>query len=320
MLFLISTNPILTRANSAEVYRALEKVDFMAVSDFFITPTAALADIVLPSATWLEMDYIADFWKRHGYILPRRKVIQVGECRSDHEMLNDLAHRVGLGQYWWPDFEQGLDHILEPFGITWQQFKEMDYVRGEVRYRKYRTDGFSTPTRKLEPYSTVLGKMGYDPLPQYHEPPGSPYSAQELYKEYPYILVSGRRLPGLFCSEGRQIPCLLELHQDPVVEIHPETAQKEGIKDGDCVLIESPRGKIRHRAKLFAGMDPRIIFAQHGWWLPELQDSQRAWQESNVNMLTDNSYENCDPAMGGTAIRTLLCKVYPESARGRLSS
>jgi anaerobic selenocysteine-containing dehydrogenase len=98
MLFLISTNPISTRANSAEVFRALEKVDFLAVSDFFITPSAALADIVLPTATWLEMDYIADFWKRHGYILPRRKVIQVGECRSDHEMLNDLAHRVGIGQ------------------------------------------------------------------------------------------------------------------------------------------------------------------------------------------------------------------------------
>lgn len=318
MLFLISTNPILTRANGAEVYRALEKVEFMAVSDFFITPSAALADIVLPTATWLEMDYIADFWKRHGYILPRRKVIQVGECRSDHDMLNDLAHRVGLGDYWWPDFEQGLDHILEPMGITWKQFKEMDYVRGEVNYRKYRTDGFSTPTRKLEIRSTVLEKMGYDPLPTYHEPPGSPYSAPDLYKEYPYILISGRRIPVFFCSEGRQIPCLRNLHKDPIVEIHPEAAEREGIKDGDWVCIESPRGKIRQRAKIFAGMDPRIVFAEHGWWFPEAEDSQRGWQESNVNMLTDNSYENCDPAMGGTAIRTLLCRISPEHSQGRL--
>ena len=160
MLFLISTNPISTRANSAEVYRALEKVDFMAVSDFFITPTAALADIVLPAATWLEMDYIADFWKRHGYILPRRKVIQVGECRSDHEMLNDLAHRVGIGEHWWPDFEQGLDHILEPMGITWKQFKEMDYVRGEVKYRKYRTDGLFHAHEEIGATLDGLGKDG----------------------------------------------------------------------------------------------------------------------------------------------------------------
>lgn len=317
VLFLISTNPISTRANSAEVYRALENVDFLAVSDFFITPTAALGDIVLPAATWLEMDYIADFWKRHGYILPRRKVIQVGECRSDQEMLNDLAHRVGCGEHWWSDFEQGLDYILEPMNLTWKQFKEMDYVRGEVKYRKYKTDGFSTPTRKLELYSTVLEKMGYDPLPQYHEPPASPYSAPDLYKEYPYILVSGRRIPGFFCSEGRQIPCLRELQKDPIVEIHPEAAAKEGIEEGDWVLIESPRGKIRYRARLFSGMDPRIIFAQHGWWFPESKDPTGKWQESNVNMLTDNSYENCDPAMGGTAVRTLLVKIYPESPEER---
>jgi len=65
MLFFISSNPVLTRANAREVYRALEKVEFMAVADFFLTPTAELADIVLPAATWLEMDYIGEFWKRH---------------------------------------------------------------------------------------------------------------------------------------------------------------------------------------------------------------------------------------------------------------
>jgi anaerobic selenocysteine-containing dehydrogenase len=138
MLFFISSNPVMTRANAQEVYRALEKVDFMAVSDFFMTPTAELADIVLPAATWLEMDYIGDFWKRHGYILPRRKVVQVGECRSDHEMLNDLAHRVGQGEHWWENFEQALDWILEPMGITWQNFKKMDYIRGDVINQKYK--------------------------------------------------------------------------------------------------------------------------------------------------------------------------------------
>jgi anaerobic selenocysteine-containing dehydrogenase len=317
MLFFISSNPVLTRANAKEVYRALEKVDFMAVADFFITPTAELADIVLPAATWLEMDYIGDFWKRHGYILPRRKVIQVGECRSDHEMLNDLAHRVGQGEHWWENFEQALDHILEPMGITWKQFKEMDYVRGEVSYEKYREEGFSTPTRKFELYSTVLEKMGYDPLPQYHEPPGSPLSAPELFEKYPYILITGRRIPGFFHTENRQVPCLRELHHDPIVEIHPDAAEKHGIKQGDWVTIESPVGKIRQRAKIFAGMDPRIVSAEHAWWFPEKRDSGHGWEESNVNVLTDNAYENCDPAMGATAVRTLLCKIYPESSWGR---
>ncbi|MBM4315706.1 MAG: hypothetical protein FJ122_17565, partial [Deltaproteobacteria bacterium] len=140
-LFFISSNPLMTRANAKEIYHALQKVDFMAVADFFITPTAELADIVLPAATWLEMDYLGDFWKRHGWLLTRRKVVQIGECRSDHEMLNDLAHRVGQGEHWWDTFEGGLDYILEPMGVTWQEFKKQDRMRGEVQYFKYKEKG-----------------------------------------------------------------------------------------------------------------------------------------------------------------------------------
>jgi hypothetical protein len=113
-------------------------------------------------------------------------------------------------------------------------------------------------------------------------------------------------------SENRQLPWLRELHRDPVVEIHPETAEKEGILEGDWVIIESLRGKVRQRAKLFAGMDPRIVSAEHGWWFPENKDPLHGWDESNINILTDNAYDTCDPAMGATNVRTLLCKIYPE--------
>ncbi|UCG05628.1 MAG: molybdopterin-dependent oxidoreductase [Desulfobacterales bacterium] len=315
MLFFISSNPVMTRANANEVYRALEKVEFMVVSDFFLTPTAELADIVLPAATWLEMDYIGDYWKRHGYILPRRKVTQVGECRSDHEMLNDLAHRVGQAEYWWDTFEGGLDYILEPLAITWQDFKKMNFIRGEVRYSKYKERGFSTPTKKFELYSTLLENWGYDPLPRFREPPESPESTPDLYRDYPYILISGRRLPGFFHTENRQLPWMRELHRDPVVEIHPETAKKEGITGGDWVVIESPRGKVRQRAKIFEGIDPRVISAEHAWWFPEKKDAKHGWDESNINILTDNAYDACDPAMGATSVRVLLCKIYPEEKK-----
>ena len=316
MLFFISSNPLITRANAREVRRALEKVEFMAVADFFITPTAELADIVLPAATWLEMDYIGDFWKRHGRLLPRRKAVQIGECRSDHEMLNDLAHRIGQGEHWWGTFEGGLDHILEPMGMTWREFKKMDCIRGEVRYGKYRERGFSTPTRKFELYSTALERMGCDPLPRFREPPESPLSTPELYRLYPYILITGARQPGFFHTENRQVPWLRELHPDPQVEIHPDTAARQGIREGDWVVIETRRGKVRQRARLFAGMDPRIVAAQHGWWFPEKRAPGLGWDESNINILTDNDYASMDPAMGATAVRTLLCKIYPETQEG----
>ncbi len=310
MLFFISSNPVMTRANAKEVYRALEKVDFMVVSDFFMTPTAELADIVLPTATWLEMDYIGDFWKRHGYLLPRRKVIQVGECRSDHEMLNDLAHRVGQGEHWWPTFEGALDFILAPLGLTFQEFKTLDYLRGDVAYQRYKQKGFSTPTNKFELYSTLLEKWGYDPLPQYRDPLKDTPSGSGQNNEYPYILITGRRSPGFFHSENRQLSWMRELHPDPIIEIHPETAQKEKINEGDWVAVESPMGKIRLKAKYFAGIDPRVVSAEHGWWFPEKKDPDHGWAESNINILTDNGYENCDPAMGATHVRTLFCRIY----------
>ena len=319
MLFLISSNPVITRPNAKEVYRALEKVEFMAVADFFMTPTAELADIVLPASTWLEMDYVGDFWKRHGYILPRRKVIQVGECRSDHEMLNDLGHRIGQGQYWWDNFEQALDYILHPMGITWNDFKKMNYIRGEMTYYKYKEKGFSTPTRKFELSSTVLEKLGYDPLPQHREPPESPVSTPDVYNDYPYILITGVRPPGFFHTENRQIPWLRELHRDPIVEIHPDAAAKEGIQDGDWVIIESRRGKVRQRAKLALGRDPRIVSAQHAWWFPENKDPGHGWDESNVNILTEDALEGMDPAMGASNLKTALCRIYPENRQGGLA-
>ncbi len=96
------------------------------------------------------------------------------------------------------------------------------------------------------------------------------------------------------------------------MEIHPETARKEGIGDGDWVVIESPRGQVRQRARLFAGMDPRIVSAEHAWWFPESETPGHGWDESNINILTDNAYETCDPAMGATSVRTLLCRIRPE--------
>ncbi len=312
MAFFISSNPVLTRANAGEVYKALEALEFMAVADFFITPTAELADIVLPAATWLEMDHIADFWKRHGYILPRRKAIQVGECRSDHEMLNDLGKRVGQEDYWWDSFEGGLDYILEPLEITFQDFKKMQYIRGEVNYEKYREKGFSTPTGKVELYSTKLEEWGYDPLPKYHEPHESPVSKPEMTDEYPFILVTGARSPGFFHTENRQSPWLREQHPEPFIEIHPDTAAKLDIRNDDWVVIESPRGKVRQKAKLFEGIHPQVVGAQHAWWYPEKKKNNHGWSDSNINILTDNSYESCDPAMGATSVRTLLCNIRRE--------
>jgi len=207
--------------------------------------------------------------------------------------------------------EGDLDYILEPSGLTWKQFRELDYLKADTEYRKYERSGFSTATGKVELYSTTFEKWGYDPLPRYREIPESPVSRPEMSSEYHYILITGARSPVFVHSEHRMISWLREIATDPIVEIHPEVAKKHGIKEGCWVFIESPRGRIKQRAKLTTGIDPRVVSAQHGWWFPEVKTPDHGWKESNINILTDNDPDGYDNAMGSTNLRVLLCKIYP---------
>jgi anaerobic selenocysteine-containing dehydrogenase len=306
---LCGTNPVITRANAREAYEALKKIDFLAVIDFFLTPTAELADIFLPAGTWLEQNHVADNWKRHGYALARQKAVEIGECWQDHKIFQELGKK--MGQEWWDTVEDALDYLLEPTGLTWEQFKEKGYLKGEQVYYKYKEKGFSTPTGKVELYSTVLEKWGHDPLPKYTEIPESPVSRPDLLEDYPYILNAGLRTPTFFHSANRNIPWLREIRPDPIVEIHPETAGKHGIEEGDWVYITSPRGRAKERAKLNDGIDPQVIVAEHGWWFPEVKDPGHGWDTANINILTDNSHESMDPVMGATNLRVLLCNISP---------
>lgn len=305
--FLVGTNPVVSRANAKEVYKALKSLDFLVVSDFFLTPTAELADIFLPAGTWLEQDHLSENWKFHGYVLARQKIVEIGECWQDHKIFMELGKK--LGQKWWDSVEDSLNWLLEPTGLSWEEFKKIGYLQGDMKYYKYREKGFSTPTRKIELYSTILEKWGFDPLPKYTEIPESPISRPDLAVKYPYILNSGLRTPTFFHSENRMIPWLREIRPDPIVEIHPKTAAKHGIHEGDWIWIESPRGRAKERAKLNNGIDPRVIVAEHGWWYPEIKSSDHGWEISNINLLTDNSHETMDPVMGATNLRVQLCNI-----------
>jgi anaerobic selenocysteine-containing dehydrogenase len=306
---LCGTNPVTSRANAKEAFAALQQLEFLVVIDHFMTPTAELADILLPAGTWLEQNHVADNWKRHGFVLARQKCVQVGEAWQDHKIFQELGKK--MGQEWWETVEEGLDYLLEPSGLSWEEFKQKGYLQGEMAYHKYKERAFSTPTGKVELYSTVLEKWGFDPLPKYTEIYESPVSQPDLAKQYPYILNAGLRTPTFFHSANRNQPWLREIRPDPIVEIHPDTALKHGIAAGDWVYIESPRGRCKERAKLNQWIDPRVVVAEHGWWYPEIEDQGHGWDISNVNLLTDNSHESMDPAMGATNLRVCLCKIYP---------
>jgi anaerobic selenocysteine-containing dehydrogenase len=116
-------------------------------------------------------------------------------------------------------------------------------------------------------------------------------------------------VPYYFHSQYRQIPRLRALQPNPIVQIHPKTARSLDIGDGDWVWIETPRGRIKQVAQLFAGMDPRVVVAQASWWYPEDPAPEHGLWKSNANILTSND-PPYDPAMGSTTFRALLCRIY----------
>ena len=312
-MWLVGTNPLSTATQGELIHRCLaEHLEYTVVSDFFLTPTAELADLVLPAATWLEQDDVVSLHKV-WCVLARRQVARMGEVRDDRDVMFDLAHRLGLHEAFpWADRHSYLEWLLEPSGLSFEQFCDQGIILGEMTYRKYEQEGFPTPTGKFELASTIMEHAGAEPLPVFREPPFSPLSAPETAREYPLILMTGCKVLRFFHSEGRQIPSLRQGHPDPRVEIHPETAGALGIAEGDWVLVESPYGRARLRARLWDGMDPRVVHAEHAWWFPERPGPDHGWRESNVNLLFGSGHY--DPDTGAEPLKCYLCRVSKERA------
>lgn len=305
-------NTLTTFANSKEAHEALQKLDLLVVADLFMTPTAELADIVLPAASWPELTTLAGLpTVAANVIFAQQKSVQIGECKADEEIFIELARKMNL-----PVGTESLEDVLEAqlknggSGMTFAELAKTGFYKMPFRYGKYKEKGFKTPTGKIELYATRLEALGYDPLPYYEEPPESPISTPDVAKDFPLVLTTGARIPFFFNSEHRQLPNLRRAHPDPLVEVHPETAAPLGIKNGDWIWIETLRGKIQQRAKVTTEVDPKVIHVEHGWWFPEDKNPDHGVWRSNANMLTRNG-PPYDPAMGTYHLRGLLCRIAP---------
>lgn len=316
--FTVSSNPLLTMTNVKLVYQALKAVTLHVAMDFFLTPTAMLADYVLPAASWLERPYLWNGYGISGFIIASEQALPSSipgsyDRRNDYDFWRELGIRVGQEKYWPADtLEEAYDIRLKDLGMTFKQFaNEKSFDFQEASFQDYKRIGFATPTKKVELYSTVFKKLGLEPLPVYHEPPEIPYVKSELKKDFPLVLITGGRFPPFYHSEFRQIPALRKLCQDPLVQINPQTAQNYGIKAGDWVEIETKQGKIFQKCIIKEDLHPDVVHAQHGWWFPEAdlkEPSLGGLWKSNVNVLIDNDDRICDPQSGGWP-RNNLCKI-----------
>ena len=315
-------NPVMAHADSARGRDALRALDFFVQADLFMTPTAELADILLPVTTPFESEALKigfEYSQEAQSLVQLRRplVAPRGEARSDLQIVFDLATRLGLGDHFWGgDIDAAFRHQLAPSGVTLEQLREHpEGVRVPLttRHRKYADSGFRTPSGKVELYSATLAEHGHDPLPAFDEPLTSPRSRPDLADRFPLVLSCAKSL--FFCeTQHRQIASLRKSAPDPQLEIHPATAEARGIAGGDWVSLDTPRGSVRARAKLNASLDPGVVVAQHGWWQacdelglpgypPYGPDS------ANLNLVLPQTPS--DPISGSSPMRATVCDVSP---------
>ena len=323
MCWFFGTNPI---ANTAFAepdrwYKVLKELDFNVVQDVVMTPTAmALCDLFLPLKTTAEHVGVAfpHFGLNTHLLGAMEEAVSVGDCKSDLEICIWLGKRLNPDAWPWETPEEFLTDALKPFDLTFEDLQERVSVQQEFHYRKYelgllRPDGepgFNTATGLIELKSTIYPNFDEDGLPFYEEPPLSPVSTPDLAEEYPLILTTGGRSIAMFHSEHRQMPSLRAINPDPLLEMNPQTAEELGLKEGDWAALENPYGRAVERVHLSAGIHPRVVHAQHGWWFPEQKGEEPnlfgVWK-SSVNSLVPN--EKISKMGYGANYKSTLCKV-----------
>ena len=321
------SNMLLAHVNGGHGRKALAALEFYAHCDMFMTPTAELADVVLPVASCFEREALRIGFdvspEAQSHVQFRQAVIPPpGKARPDTDIVFDLAVRLGLAaQFWDGDIEASYRHQLAPLGITLEQLRAATSglrVPLQTRYAKHaeqdtngKPRGFATPSRRVELYSQTFLDHGYAPLPDFAEPQIGPRARPDLAMRFPLVLTCAK--PTLFCqTQHRALPSLRKRALHPEVDLHPAAAETRGIANGDWVAIETPDGSVRARARFNASLHPRVVIGEHGWWQACEEIGAPGYDPfgpdgANLNLIIGTAA--LDPVSGTASHRAYLCEI-----------
>ena len=297
---------------------ALKKLEFMVSSELFLTPTARYADILLPVASTAEKNDLMRPWTSGPYFLFSNKAIEPpGECKSDLDVVAELAERLGIKDFK-PYSEEA--YLKQMVGNTPDMAEEI------LDYKKFKTDGihrinlprpvvafreqiedpennpFPTPSGKIEIYSQRVADMQdplCPPIPKYL--PSKEGSADPMKIKYPLQLLSPH-------PKAREHSNLYKVDWLGEVEPHrawinPKDAEPRGIADGDEIHVFNDRGTVAIKAWLTQRIMPGVISIDEGaWYDPDENGIDRG---GCVNVLTP---DEISPG-GAAALKSALVQV-----------
>lgn len=273
-LISVCFNPKVSLPDNNFISRALEKAEFYAAIDFFLSETAHYADVVLPSA--LQEEDEGTVTQLEGRVIKINKAVDCpGEARPDWTIVQDIARQLGREHGFTFHNPREIFNelrkasrgwIADYFGITYEKIEKQygvfwpcpaDDHPGTPRL--FEKGSWNPVAKGNGPFYFPDGKARFNVAT--YSPP-----AEEVDEEYPIILTSGRVVSHyLSGTQTRRIGPLVEQYPEPRIEMHPRLAAKLGISDGDWATVESRRGKLTLQAQVVTTIRPDTIFIPYHW-------------------------------------------------------
>jgi assimilatory nitrate reductase catalytic subunit len=262
-LLVIGSNVVVSAPNSLHIEERLKCLDFLVVADFFLSETAQLADVVLPSAQWAEEEGTMTnlegrVIRRRGAFLPPQGVL------TDLEIINRLAGRLGHRKYFsFPDAESVFDELRRTSAGGVADYSGISYRKIEASQGVFwpcpSDDHPGTPRLFTDGFPTTSGRAKFHAVR--HQPP-----AEEPDDEYPLYLTTGRVLAHY--QSGTQTRRLARLNQmvpGPQVDINPATAERYYLEDGARVTLVTRRGSANFSVHLTSDIRQDTLFTPFHW-------------------------------------------------------
>lgn len=268
-LWVMGENPVVSDPDADHVVKALEKVELLIVQDIFLTPTAKLADVVLPGVSFAEKD--GTFVNTERRVSRVRKAIEpIGESRQDWEIIQEISNRFG--------YEMAYDSPETIFN----EIAQLTPSYAGISYDRLEGPGIQwpcpTPEHPGTPYLHEGGKFtrgkGLFHAIEYRPP------AEEVDQEYPYWMTTGRVYAHYHTGTMTRNSKPLDFEvAEGFLEINPKDAAKLDLQDGQKIRIASRRGEIETKVMLTERVEPGVVFMPFHF------------EEANVNKLTNPAYD-----------------------------
>jgi assimilatory nitrate reductase catalytic subunit len=261
-LLVFGSNVAVSAPHLTHITRRLAELDLLVVSDFVLSETAALADVVLPCTQWAEEE--GTLTNLEGRVLLRRQALDPPpEVRSDLQILRVLAQRLGCPVTFQDQPRAVFDELraasagglADYAGITYDRVADEQGVFWPCPDEQHP----GTPRLFVDCFPTPDGRARFHPVE--HRSPAEVPDAQ-----YPYYLSTGRsRSHYQSGAQTRRVRALVTVEPEAYAELHPELAQRVGVGAGDQIRLHTPRGTAVLRARISDNIRADTVFVPFHW-------------------------------------------------------